>query len=136
MSYHDLTSDDISGLDGVLNLFSEKILHLLDVDMIVKGNLEEIYSVDLEGYPFAACEDMNARVVCLDMNYRKEDFDRQYKDITDIIMEKAKVIHYIGATKPWKSRDKEMYFVHEMYKHYWLDYEEELKNCLSEKKKN
>lgn len=267
MAYHDLTSHDISRLDCVLNLFPDKILHLLDVgeefskkvptignftaeiyyrilaldllpkqihkilyldvDMIVKGNMEEIYSIELDECPFAACEDMNAHVVCLDvktgadisedctyvnsgcilfnldyfrrnnssqkiitrfcneydrytyidqdilnnefcgnikiipwslynlqpilclidlyaiasgkitlatyndMNYRKEDFDRQYKDITDIIMEKAKVIHYIGETKPWKHRNEEMYFVHEMYRHFWLDYEEELRNRLS-----
>lgn len=35
----------------------DKILYL-DVDMIIKGSLEELYETDLEGYAFAACEDI------------------------------------------------------------------------------
>lgn len=267
LAYHDLRREDISRLDRVLNLFHDKILHLIDVggefakkvpakgnlsvetyyrilaldllpkqlhkilyldaDMIVKGNIEELFATDLTGYPLAACEDMNAHVgrvdvrtatgipeesayfnagcllfnldyfrekelgskivtriynecnkypyldqdilnsefyknvkiipwslynlqpiLCMidlyaiaygkislatynDMNNRKEDFDRQYKDITDIIIERAKIIHYISDSKPWKHRDEEMYFVHAMYKHFWLDYETELNNCLA-----
>ncbi len=35
----------------------ERILYL-DVDMIIKGNLKELYETDLTGYALAACEDI------------------------------------------------------------------------------
>lgn len=47
----------------------KKILYL-DVDMIVKASLEELYETNLEGYAFAACEDIygtlsGAEAICL-----------------------------------------------------------------------
>ncbi len=35
----------------------ERILYL-DVDMVIRGSLEELYTLDITGHPFAACEDI------------------------------------------------------------------------------
>lgn len=201
-----------------------RILYL-DVDMVVKGDLSELFTISLEGHPIAACEDMNAKIASVDVhtsskvpsdmayfnagmllmnldylrehnlgeklvnrilneyknffyydqdilnnefydtvlilpfiynlhpklyfldlysvptnkyryatvyqiNERCEDFDRRYKDITDIVIEKGKIIHYISDSKPWKHRGEEMYWVHAMYKDFWFDCEREVEEAL------
>lgn len=39
----------------------DRILYL-DVDMVVRGNLNELYSIDLAGYAFAVCEDIFGKI--------------------------------------------------------------------------
>lgn len=201
----------------------------LDVDMIVKKDISELFDISLEGHPFAACEDINAHVGCVevnasakipyekryfnagcilfnldywrrdnnvskivdricneyqnflyldqdilnnqfyddvlyipwskynlhpviyvvdlyaiangeikyatyyDINGRDENFDIRYKDITDIVIENASIIHYISDSKPWRHRGEEIYVVHEWYRHFWLDYEFEMVEKLKAK---
>ena len=204
----------------------DKILYL-DVDMVIKGDISEVFNIPLENHPFGVCEDMNANIACVDvhrtskiprdkryfnagtllmnldylrknnsveriltrfineyknffyldqdilnnefydsvlfipwgkynlhpslyhldlyaisnneinfatyndMNNKCEDYDKRYKDITDIIIKNASIIHYISDSKPWKHRDDKMYWVHALYKDYWLDYERKMLDSLS-----
>ena len=209
----------------MLPLDLHRILYL-DVDMVVKDDLSELFSVSLDGHPIAACEDMNALIACVDVhasskvpldkpyfnagmllmnldylrennlgeklvnrvlneyknflyydqdilnsefyenvlilpfvynippklylldlysvpnakniyatayqiNNRCEDFERRYKDITDIVKEQGKIIHYISDSKPWNHRSGDMYWVHGLYKDFWLDCEREMLERLS-----
>ncbi|WP_455721935.1 glycosyltransferase family 8 protein [Agathobacter sp.] len=205
----------------------DKILYL-DVDMVIKGDISEVFNIPLENHPFGVCEDMNANIACVDvhgtskipndkkyfnagtllmnldylrknnyvehilsrfineyqnffyldqdilnnefydsvlfipwekynlhpslyhldlyaisdneikfatyndMNNKCEDYDKRYKDITDIIIKNASIVHYISDSKPWKHRDDEMYWVHALYKDYWLDYERKMLDSLSQ----
>lgn len=48
----------------MLPLDLDRILYL-DVDMIVKGSLKELYHTELQGFAFAACEDIHGKLTVL-----------------------------------------------------------------------
>lgn len=45
----------------------DKILYL-DVDMVIKGDISEVFNIPLENHPFGVCEDMNANIACVDVH--------------------------------------------------------------------
>ena len=65
------------------------------------------------------------------INSNPEDIGRNYLDVTDYLMEGARVIHYIGDSKPWDHRDEKMYWVFDKYKGYWLDCERRMLENLA-----
>lgn len=83
----------------------------------------DLYAISDNAIKFANYNEMNSRC---------DDYDKRYKDITDIIIERASIIHYISDSKPWKHRDDEMYWVHALYKDYWLEYERQMLENINE----
>lgn len=198
----------------------------LDADMIIKGDISDLYNTDITGAPMAVCEDINAVLnsesegfkkrcgippegkyfnagVCLiNLDYMRERnfvatfknvinrrheeypfleqdalnsmlFDdviwlpwslynvhpcyfilsiddicrgtirmasyqeisresfyegylEKYRDVTSLIKDKAKIIHYIGMSKPWRQGSEDMYWTQSAFKDIWLHYRDEL----------
>lgn len=194
----------------------------LDADMIVKGDITDLYNTDITGAPMAVCEDINAvlnseseefKVRCkmppdskyfnagmclinLDymrqrnftatfrdvINHRHEEYPfleqdalnnmlfddvawlpwslynthpgyyilsiddacrgivrmapyrevnresaiegylGKYRDVTNIIKNNSKIIHYIGLSKPWRADSDNMYWTQAAFKDIWLSY--------------
>ena len=61
-----------------------------------------------------------------------EDYKRNTLDLSEKIRDNARIIHYIGPSKPWLHRNQEMYITHVPFRHVWEGYEKELLSVFPE----
>lgn len=63
----------------------------------------------------------------------QENYKGKFIDVTDIMIKNAKIIHYVGSSKPWRFELKKMHWAHIPFRKPWEDYKEALEKALSDK---
>lgn len=95
-----------------LNIKDKKVLYL-DTDLVVNGNLDEIFNIDITNYPLAAVKDM----ICFERDKNTMDFNAGVLLINNDILKKEDIFNKAIS-------------IHLNFKHELKDYDQSVPNIL------
>lgn len=64
---------------------------------------------------------------------KQEDYNERFVNVTNLMIDNACVIHYVGQSKPWNVAVKDMHWAHIPFRKTWEEYAKELENVLHNK---
>jgi len=122
--------------NGQYEYLSQDVLNELfwDKAQIVPWELYNLapccYMLDLNTIPYGEISYMSYQDI---FSPKVKNNDKDYKDITDIIIRNSRILHFVGGSKPWINNEAEEFWAFKPYRHIWVGYENEYNQLIKDR---